>query len=102
MTGDADDERGEEQRRDDRADETQEDLAEDAQLRWRLPGVVPDLGAGDHADEDPERERLRGASPDGEQAMAATRRSITAACYTVLFVPVTNSCLRKWRNWQTR
>ena len=57
VAGDADDQRREEQRRDDGADQPQEDLAEEPERDGQVREEVADLGADDDGDENPERER---------------------------------------------
>ena len=54
---DAHHDRREDEWRQDRLDEPEEDLAEQAQRDRELRPIVADLGAGDHGDEDPGRER---------------------------------------------
>jgi len=57
VPGDADHERREQERRDDRLDHAQEHQRQHAQVDRHRRQVVADLRADDHADEDPGRER---------------------------------------------
>jgi hypothetical protein len=57
VAGDAHDERGKEQRRDDRADQPEEDLADEAQRHRQVGKVMAQHAPGHDGDEDPERQR---------------------------------------------
>jgi hypothetical protein len=57
MSGDPDDEGGEQQRRDDRLDQPQEDQGEQPRRLAHGGPVVPDLGPQRHRHQDPGRER---------------------------------------------
>ena len=113
VSGDAHHQRGEQERRHDRSDETQEDLRQDSQLPGDVRVVVPDLGAGGHADDDPEREGTAAPRPgceqdDGGHAQEHQHAHVILRCSCLSYgasgfsrafrVPT----VRKWRNWQTR
>lgn len=67
MPGNAGDERGENQRRNDDFDQAQENVAEDAQVFGELRIVEPDFKAEQHGEEDPESERAPAEGGDGEE-----------------------------------
>ena len=70
MPGDADDERGEDERGDDGLDEAKKDVGEDAGLGGGLWRVKTELRAGDHGDKDPGREAAATEGHDREQGDA--------------------------------
>jgi hypothetical protein len=59
MPCDAHHERGKQQRRDDRADQPEEDLADEAQRHRQAGKVMAKQRPGDNGDEDPEGQRPR-------------------------------------------
>ena len=67
MSGNAHDQRGEQQGRNDRLDQAQEDQAEHAQVHRDVREVVPDFGAHHHADQNPGGEGALGNGIDDQR-----------------------------------
>ena len=68
MSGDADDQRSKQQRRDDGLDQPQKDERQHAQVGGDVWEVVSDLRAQQHGDEDPCRERAAQTAVDDQRS----------------------------------
>lgn len=75
MTGDAGDERAQDQWRDDDFDQAEENVTEEFELRGKGRGVETEFEAGEHGEENPEGESafLQASEQEQGQAKAAER-----------------------------